>query len=94
MGAIARGFVDAGVTQLIVAGGESSGRGLADLRVTGLRIGPAISAGVTWGAATTGDGALVDLALKSGNFGPVDMFTTAWRKLDQADREERTDSEK
>ncbi|WP_407646155.1 3-oxo-tetronate kinase [Actinacidiphila oryziradicis] len=94
MGAIARGFVDAGVTQLIVAGGESSGKVLADLGVTHLRVGPAISPGVTWGAAVTRDDVLLNVALKSGNFGPVDMFTTAWSKLDGITREERTDSEK
>jgi uncharacterized protein YgbK (DUF1537 family) len=85
---IARGFVDAGATQLIVAGGESSGRVLADLRVTRLRVGPAISAGVTWGAAVTSDDVLLNVALKSGNFGPVDMFTTAWSKLDRIPRDE------
>ncbi|GHH72491.1 HPr kinase [Streptomyces sulfonofaciens] len=86
--AIARGFVDAGVTQLIVAGGESSGGVLAGLGVTRLRVGPEISAGVTWGAALTRGGALLNVALKSGNFGPVDMFTTAWRELGRTSGQE------
>jgi uncharacterized protein YgbK (DUF1537 family) len=51
-------------------------------------VGPAISAGVTWGAAVTSDDVLLNVALKSGNFGPVDMFTTAWSKLDRIPRDE------
>ena len=46
-----------------------------------LLIGPRIAPGVCWSAAETAHGP-VTIALKSGNFGADDMFTTAWRALD------------
>lgn len=85
IGTLARMAVADGVTQLIVAGGETSGRVVADLGIDALRIGPPIDAGVTWSAGRTGDGRSLDLALKSGNFGGPDMFTAAWAALDQKD---------
>jgi uncharacterized protein YgbK (DUF1537 family) len=73
---IARGLVDTGVRQLIVAGGETSGAVVQALDVRKLRIGPQIDPGVPW---TLTDGAVpVLLALKSGNFGGVDFFTRAY----------------
>jgi uncharacterized protein YgbK (DUF1537 family) len=81
-GALARRLVALGAAQLIVAGGESSGRVMAELEVALLRIGPAIAAGVAWSEATTANGAVLNVALKSGNFGEVDMFTEAWRRLE------------
>jgi uncharacterized protein YgbK (DUF1537 family) len=82
-GAVAQRLVALGAAQLIVAGGESSGRVMAELGVAQLRIGPAIAAGVAWSEATTATGALLNVALKSGNFGEVDMFTEAWRQLER-----------
>jgi uncharacterized protein YgbK (DUF1537 family) len=79
LAAIARGLVERGVGQLIVAGGETSGAVVSALGVTGLRIGPQIAPGVPW-TATLG-GRPLSLALKSGNFGARDFFVEAWRKL-------------
>jgi uncharacterized protein YgbK (DUF1537 family) len=77
---IARGLVAAGVRQLIVAGGETSGAVVQALDVRTLRIGRQIDPGVPW---TLTDGpAPVLLALKSGNFGGVDFFTRAFRQLE------------
>ena len=76
---VARGLVAAGVRQLIVAGGETSGAVVQALDVRSLRIGPQIDPGVPW---TLTDGpAPVLLALKSGNFGAPDFFTKAFAKL-------------
>lgn len=76
LAACARGLVDAGVRRLVVAGGETSGSVVAALGVRRLRIGPAIAPGVPWTAARHRAG-VVNLALKSGNFGAEDLFTTA-----------------
>ncbi len=79
LGAIARGLVERGVRQLVVAGGETSGACVQALGVTQLRIGPQIDPGVPWCHATN-DGGL-HLALKSGNFGTDDFFTKAFTLL-------------
>jgi 3-dehydrotetronate 4-kinase len=76
LAACARGLLDAGAGRLVVAGGETSGAVTAALGVDSLRIGPAIAPGVPWTAATY-RGRTVNLALKSGNFGPEDLFVTA-----------------
>jgi uncharacterized protein YgbK (DUF1537 family) len=81
-GAIAARFAALGATRLIVAGGESSGRVVAELGISQLRIGPAIAPGVAWSEAKTVTGTVFDVALKSGNFGGVDMFTAAWQDLE------------
>ncbi|MGW3481933.1 3-oxo-tetronate kinase [Rhodococcus indonesiensis] len=73
-------FVDAGVRQLVVAGGETSGAVLRGLGAGRLRIGPQIAPGVAWAETRSGSIAL-DVALKSGNFGTTDMFTSAWDVL-------------
>lgn len=79
---IARGLVQAGVGQMIVAGGETSGAVVKALGVKGLRIGPEIDPGVPWTSTlTTGDQRPLALALKSGNFGSADFFLKAWSKL-------------
>ncbi|MBC5766982.1 3-oxo-tetronate kinase [Ramlibacter albus] len=72
---IARGLVDAGVGQLIVAGGETSGAVVQALGVRQMRIGPQIDPGVPWCHAG------LHLALKSGNFGTPDFFTKAFTQL-------------
>jgi len=78
---IAVRFVRSGVRNLIVAGGETSGRVVAELGISALRTGPSIAPGVAWSSGTTADGTLLTLALKSGNFGAADMFSTAWSVL-------------
>jgi uncharacterized protein YgbK (DUF1537 family) len=75
---VATGLVRAGVGQLIVAGGETSGACVQALGITQLRIGPQIDPGVPWcHAAAPG----LHLALKSGNFGGTDFFTRAFEAL-------------
>ena len=80
---IARGLVDLGVRQLVVAGGETSGACVQALGVRQMQIGPQIDPGVPWCHAQTvaapGDG--LHLALKSGNFGTDDFFTKAFTLL-------------
>ena len=77
---IAAGLVENGVTQLIVAGGETSGAVVKRLGLDLLKIGPEIDPGVPWTLAT-GAGNQLALALKSGNFGSEDFFTKAWEQL-------------
>ena len=79
---VAAGLVEAGVGQLLVAGGETSGACVQALGVRTLRIGPQIDPGVPWCHATPPlrPGGL-HLALKSGNFGGVDFFTRAFDRL-------------
>ncbi|MGF6350411.1 3-oxo-tetronate kinase [Variovorax sp. W2I14] len=84
--AIARGLVDKGVRQLVVAGGETSGACVQALGIAQMQIGPQIDPGVPWcharaEAAKTAGGAGVHIALKSGNFGGDDFFTKAFTVL-------------
>ncbi|MEO5672907.1 MAG: 3-oxo-tetronate kinase, partial [Ramlibacter sp.] len=81
LAAIARGLVDLGVRQLVVAGGETSGACVQALGIAQLQIGPQIDPGVPWCHAHTGAGIGVHLALKSGNFGSGDFFTKAFTML-------------
>ncbi len=74
---IAAGLVQRGVRRLVVAGGETSGAVVSRLGVRRLRIGAEIDPGVPWTYAE-GDGPAMKLALKSGNFGGRDFFTTAF----------------
>jgi uncharacterized protein YgbK (DUF1537 family) len=80
LAAIARGLVVAGVRNLIVAGGETSGAVVQALGILQLRIGPQIDPGVPWCAARSPAGGHEPLriALKSGNFGSADFFLKAW----------------
>ncbi len=78
-GALAKGLVEMGVRQLIVAGGETSGAAIGALDVPALRIGPEIDPGVPW-CESLGEPALA-LALKSGNFGAEDFFAKAFGML-------------
>lgn len=75
----ARGLARAGVTRLVVAGGETSGAVVSALGVTMLEIGPEIDPGVPWTLAA--DGTTMALALKSGNFGTPDFFTKSLEML-------------
>ena len=74
---IAVGLVELGVTQLLVAGGETSGAVVTALGVPALMIGPEISPGVPWTSAV-GTEVPLALALKSGGFGGPDLFLRAW----------------
>jgi uncharacterized protein YgbK (DUF1537 family) len=80
LAAVASKFVDDGITQLIVAGGETSGAIVQKLGIDLLRIGPEIDPGVPWTLAS-GDGREIAMALKSGNFGSPEFFINAWSRL-------------
>ncbi len=74
-------FSAAGARQFLVAGGETSGTVVRALGVPTLAIGPQIAPGFAWAAGADPAGTVHDLALKSGNFGADDAFTTAWEVL-------------
>ena len=80
---IARGLVEVGVRQLIVAGGETSGACTQALDIAQLRIGPQINPGVPWchAASPAAGAAGLHIALKSGNFGSEDFFHKAFEVL-------------
>jgi uncharacterized protein YgbK (DUF1537 family) len=82
---IAQGLVRAGVRQLVVAGGETSGACVQALGITQLQIGAQIDPGVPWCHAQS---PLVEqglhLTLKSGNFGGEDFFHQAFVQLPSA----------
>ena len=80
---VACGLVQQGVRQLIVAGGEISGACVQALGIKRLRIGPQIAPGVPWCHAPSPHAPVegLHLALKSGNFGAPDFFTTAFSVL-------------
>ncbi len=81
---VARAFVQQGVGQLVVAGGETAGVCIRALGVEQVQIGPQIDPGVPWCFGATPLASLpgVHLALKSGNFGTRDFFTKAFRMLE------------
>lgn len=79
MGEIARQLVAAGVTRLVVGGGETSGAVVTALGLTALAIGPEIDPGVP--ALSVEDGDLA-IALKSGNFGGLDFYARAIHALE------------
>ena len=83
LGRVARGLVEHGVAQLVVAGGETSGACVQALGITQMRIGPQIDPGVPWCHAASPAAAAsgLHLALKSGNFGGTDFFTRAFATL-------------
>lgn len=66
-----------GIKRMVVAGGETSGAVVTGLKAQTLHIGPKLAAGVP--ALRHGDMAL---ALKSGNFGAEDFFSTALRDME------------
>ena len=73
---IAKGLVELGVGQLVVAGGETSGAVVQALGMEQLQIGEQIDPGVPWCA-----GRGIHITLKSGNFGTPDFFTKAFERL-------------
>ena len=79
--AIARGLVELGVRQLVVAGGETSGACVQALAIDQLQIGPQIAPGVPWCWGRDGAGRALHIALKSGNFGADDFFGKAFTML-------------
>ncbi len=82
---IARGLVQQGVRQLVVAGGETSGACVQTLGVEQMQIGPQIDPGVPWCHAQpplSPEG--LHITLKSGNFGGVDFFTRSFTLLHPA----------
>jgi uncharacterized protein YgbK (DUF1537 family) len=83
LAAVARGLVERGVRQLVVAGGETSGACVQALGITQLQIGAQIDPGVPWchAASPAAPGAGLHLALKSGNFGTDDFFRKAFAAL-------------
>ena len=84
LSAIAKGLVELGVQQLVVAGGETSGACVQALGVQQMQIGSQIDPGVPWCYAHTGTvGVDVHLALKSGNFGSNDFFAKAFKLLER-----------
>ncbi|MDR2328863.1 MAG: four-carbon acid sugar kinase family protein [Comamonas sp.] len=82
LAAIARGLVELGVRQLVVAGGETSGACVQALGIAQMRIGSQIDPGVPWcHAASPAAPEGLHIALKSGNFGSTDFFTKAFTCL-------------
>ncbi|MCE7030625.1 3-oxo-tetronate kinase [Jiella avicenniae] len=71
---IARELTGAGISRLVVAGGETSGAVVEGLGLSALEIGPEIAPGVP--ALKASDRPLW-LTLKSGNFGAEDFFAEA-----------------
>jgi uncharacterized protein YgbK (DUF1537 family) len=83
LAAIARGLVDLGVRQLVVAGGETSGACVQALNISQMKIGPQIDPGVPWCHAQSDAAPIggLHLTLKSGNFGTDDFFSKAFTRL-------------
>jgi uncharacterized protein YgbK (DUF1537 family) len=82
---IAQGLVRAGVRQLVVAGGETSGACVQALGITQLQIGAQIDPGVPWCHAHSPLAPQgLHLTLKSGNFGGEDFFRQAFVQLQSA----------
>jgi uncharacterized protein YgbK (DUF1537 family) len=82
LSAIAKGLVELGVQQLVVAGGETSGACVQALGVEQMQIGPQIDTGVPWCYGfSNATGANIHIALKSGNFGSSDFFVKAFEML-------------
>ncbi|MEF8690105.1 UNVERIFIED_CONTAM: four-carbon acid sugar kinase family protein [Comamonas sp. A-3] len=80
--AVARGLVEIGVRQLIVAGGETSGACVQAMDIAQLRIGGQIDPGVPWCHALSPVAPQgLHFTLKSGNFGTEDFFTKAFTML-------------
>ena len=80
LASVARALAQAGVQQLVVAGGETSGACVQALGISQLQIGPQIDPGVPWCHAQ-GDAGALHITLKSGNFGTDDFFTKAFTVL-------------
>jgi uncharacterized protein YgbK (DUF1537 family) len=84
LSSIALGLVQMGASQLVVAGGETSGAVVQALGVERMVIGPQIDPGVPWTSVRTpaAPGRDVHVALKSGNFGGEGFFVKAFAMLE------------
>jgi uncharacterized protein YgbK (DUF1537 family) len=80
MAAVGAGLVEAGVRRLVIAGGETSGAVVDQLRIPAFLVGPEIAPGVPVLRAVGTPSAMV-MALKSGNFGGPDFFNDAIRLM-------------
>jgi uncharacterized protein YgbK (DUF1537 family) len=80
---IARGLVQIGVRQLVIAGGETSGAIVQALGIKQMTIGPQIDPGVPWMSASSPccQDETIHVALKSGNFGSIDFFTKSFTQI-------------
>jgi len=80
---IAQALIQRGVGQLVIAGGETAGVCIRALEIAQVQIGPQIDPGVPWcyGAEPHTKLEGIHLALKSGNFGKEDFFSSAFRML-------------
>ncbi len=78
LGRLSAGCLEHGLAALLVAGGETSGRIVQELHIASLQVTRPLAPGVSWARATT-QGRPIALALKSGNFGGIDLFTQAWK---------------
>ncbi len=83
LASVARGLVQLGVQQLVIAGGETSGACVQSLGIAQMQIGPQIDPGVPWCHAQSAVGN-VHITLKSGNFGTEDFFSKAFKVLASA----------
>ena len=79
---IAKGLVERGVGQLIVAGGETSGACVQALGIERMQVGMQVAPGVPWCHALIAPHAKpLHILLKSGNFGADDIFSQAFKAL-------------
>jgi 3-dehydrotetronate 4-kinase len=81
-GELAARLAQAGVTRLVIGGGETSGAVVTALKAKAFAIGPEINPGVP---ALTVEGSPLRLALKSGNFGSLDFYAHAARVLGRSE---------
>lgn len=82
LASLARRLVNQGFRRMIVAGGETAGAIVRELKIQAIRIGPEISPGVPW--TQTLEPQPIALALKSGNFGSENFFWDAQLALQAA----------
>jgi len=75
---LSRKLVAAGVTRLVVAGGETSGAAVVGIQAEKLRVGPRLAAGVP---VLADDARTLAVALKSGNFGGEHFFAEALSRM-------------
>lgn len=73
-------LANAGVTRMVVAGGETSGAVVLGLNATELAVGPRLAAGVP--VLRLKRARPIALALKSGNFGAQNFFETALNRME------------
>jgi uncharacterized protein YgbK (DUF1537 family) len=79
---IAKGLVERGVQQLVIAGGETSGACVQALGITRMQVGMQVAPGVPWCYAQTEvENKPVHILLKSGNFGGREIFSQAFSLL-------------